>query len=170
MTTRPQPRCICFSSAGHVVARHERMLDAAAAAVAEDDDRVGVVQRLLVLRPAVGVDLDDHVPDVQRGVEAVPEQDHAFFVFMFAGGVALLAGQQDHFGVLGQLRRQAIQREGRSTPHLRAATHESSGDPQRCEVGVRTAPACGLRMAGSVHVSVPRVAGDAISGFYGNIS
>lgn len=85
-----------------MVARHERMLPALAAAVAEEDDRVGVVERLLVLRPAVGVKLGDHMADVQAVVEAVPQEIQAFFVFMLARGVALHAGQEDDFRVLGR--------------------------------------------------------------------
>jgi len=63
--------------------------------VGQQDDRVSVVQRRGVLRPAVEIRLGPYAFDVGGVVQALFEKIDVLLIFVGALAVALLAGDQD---------------------------------------------------------------------------
>lgn len=82
---------------GHARGRHEghgRVL-VAVLPVRDGHDCVGIVERALVLGPAVEMDFGAHVVDVGRRVEHRLQQPHRLLVFVHARPVALPARDQN---------------------------------------------------------------------------
>jgi len=137
---------------GEPVAFEERVrLHVAVAAVAEYDDRVGVVERLRVGRPAVEVEFGLEAGEVLGRVEAELDEAEALLVFVVAGAVALLAGDEDDLFRLGGLGQQEGRDEGEREDRQRERPHGGSPGHGEATPVLPVRQAAGKRFRGRGH-------------------